>query len=158
MKRWVEEYGENLLAVTAGCMILAIIVTSGILAAIGTRIDTKESCNKKYQDFQSFWKISQREKPKIVCNTKKYCYAGEVISIDEVFQGEDADGRKLIIEVKEILDHEGISCMDMYQPKNHQIIFPKAGTYQFKVRVQDEQKLSVTKFIEIPVDNRKERL
>lgn len=157
MKKWLEEYGEMLLAVTAGGMILAFILTSGILAAIGKRVDTGVNCKVEHQVFQVFEKLCQRGKPEIVCNKEKHCYAGEVVSIEEVVQGKDADGRNLAVEVKEILDHEGVSFIDEYQRDVRQVTFQKAGVYRFKVKAQDKEKLCVTRWIELPIDNRKGR-
>lgn len=155
MGKWMEEYGETLLAGLAGCMILALVLTTGILSVIGIRIKLKENSNMQYQDMDAFSGLCQREKPEIIYDTDRHWYVGEVISIDEAFWGEDADGKQLSVKVKAITDEEGISCMDVYEEGMHQVSFQQAGIYLFELKVQDEEKLCTTAQIAVPVDNGK---
>lgn len=155
MGKWMEEYGETLLAGVAGFMVLVLILASGILSVIGARAKMEENSYKEYRDFKVFSELCQREKPEIICNAEKHWYAGEVISIEEAFFGKDAEGRKLGVEVKAITDKNGVNCMDVYQHDAHQVIFRKAGVYLFELKVQDEENLYVTSKIELSVDNRK---
>ena len=155
MGKWMEEYGEMLLAGVAGFMVLVLILTSGILSVIGTRVKMEENSYTEYRDFKVFSELCQREKPEIVCDTEKHWYAGEVISIEEAFLGTDAEGKKLGVEVKAIIDKDGVNCMDVYQREAHQVIFQKAGVYLFELEVQDEENLYVTSKIKLSVDNRK---
>lgn len=155
MGKWMEEYGETLLAGMAGFVALMLILTSGILAVIGTRARIGESTYAQYRDFDVLYKLCQREKPKIVCDAEKQWYVGEIISIDEMFEGIDAEGKYIEVKVEAITDKNGVSYMEAYNRQMHQIIFQKAGIYVFELSVQDEQNLCVTDKIEISVDNRK---
>lgn len=155
MGKWMEEYGETLLAGVAAFMVLVLILASGILSVIGARAKMEENSYSEYSDFQVFSELCQREKPKIICDAEKHWYAGEVIFIEEAFGGKDADGKKLEVEVKAITDKDGVDCMDMYQREARQIVFQKAGIYLFELKVQDEENLYVTSKIELSVDNRK---
>lgn len=155
MGKWMEEYGEILLAGVAGFMVLMLILTSGILSVIGARMKFKENTRSQYEDCKILAELCQREKPKILYDTERCWYAGEVISIQEAFWGEDADGRKLGVEVKEITDRNGSSCMESYDSGTQQVIFQKAGIYMFELEVSDQENLCVTKKIQIPVDNRR---
>lgn len=155
MGKWMEEYGETLVAVIAGFMILMLILVSGILSVIGTRAKIEENSHTEYRDFRVFSELCQRKKPEIICETDKHWYAGEVISIEEAFSGKDAEGRRLEIEVKAITDKDGVNCMEMYQHEAHQIMFQKAGVYRFELEVQDEENLCTVSKIELSVDNRK---
>ena len=155
MGKWIEEYGETLLAGMAGFMIIMLVLTSGILAVIGNRAMIKENSYTEYQDFSIFSKICQREKPKIWCNTGKSWHVGEVILIEEVFSAEDADGKNLNVKVETITDKNGVNCMDVYHRETHQVIFQKAGIYVFEIKTQDDENQYTTEKIELSVDNRK---
>lgn len=155
MGKWMEEYGEMLLAGVAGFMVLVLILTSGILSVIGTRVKMEENSYTEYRDFKVFSELCHREKPEIVCDTEKHWYAGEVISIEEAFSGKDAEGGVLEIEVKAITDKNGGDYMNIYNCETQEIIFPKAGVYVFELRVQDKENLYATSKIEFSVDNRK---
>lgn len=155
MGKWMEEYGETLVAGAAGVMILMLILVSGILSVIGARVKMEENFHTEYRDFCVFSELCQRKKPEVICETDKHWYAGEVILIEEAFSGKDAEGKRLEIEVKAITDKDGVNCMEMYQREEHQIMFQKAGVYCFELKVQDEENLCTVSKIELSVDNRK---
>ena len=64
MGKWMEEYGETLLAGVAAFMVLVLILASGILSVIGARAKMEENSYSEYSDFQVFSELCQREKPK----------------------------------------------------------------------------------------------
>ena len=47
--------------------------------------------------------------------------------------------------------------MKMYQQDTQKVIFPEAGIYVFKLRVQDKEKRYAVEEIEIPVDKREKK-
>lgn len=155
MGKWLEEYGETLLAGVAGLMVMMLVLTSGILSVLGARAKIKENSYTEYQDFQIFSEICQRERPKIWCNTEKCWYVGDVFSIEEILSSVDANGEKLSVEVEEITDQNGVTYMDVYQKEKHQVIFQKAGIYVFQLKATDRENKYTTTSIEISVDNRK---
>lgn len=156
MGKWIEEYGETLLAGMAVALIIALILTSGILSLIGARVKIKENSYTEYKDFSAFTEVCQREKPTIICNTEKQWYAGMIIPIEEVFTGKDAEGKTLEVKIEAIKDRSGNDYMLKYDKGNHQIIFQQAGVYIFTLKVQDEENLCTTSQIAFSVDNRKE--
>ena len=157
MKNGLEEYGEMLVGGVVAGMILALIFSAGLLSVVGKRTQLQKKDYSNYQDFQNFSKVCQRTAPKIFYNEQKQWYAGDIISIEEIFSGEDAEGEKLAVEVQEIVDKSGNNQMKMYQQETQKVIFPEAGIYVFKLRVQDKEKRYTVEEIEIPVDKREKK-
>lgn len=155
MRKWIEEYGEQLLSGVTGFMIIMLIVVSGVLSVIGARGKMPENYYGQYRDFDAFSELCQQKKPEIAYRPEKQWYAGEVISIEEAFSGKDGTGNCIRVEVKSITDRSGKDYMEIYNRKTHQIIFQKAGIYMFELNAQDKQKLCATQKIELSVDNRK---
>ena len=157
MKNGLEEYGEMLIGGVVAVMILVLIFSAGLLSVVGKRAQLQKKDYSNYQDFQIFSKVCQRTAPKIFYNEQKQWYAGNIISIEEIFWGEDAEGEKLVVEVQEIVDKSGNNQMKMYQQDTQKVIFPEAGIYVFKLRVQDKEKRYAVEEIEIPVDKREKK-
>ena len=59
--------------------------------------------------------------------------------------------------MQEIVDKSGNNQMKMYQQETQKVIFPEAGIYVFKLRVQDKEKRYTVEEIEIPVDKREKK-
>ena len=153
MGKWIEQYGEFLLTGIAALLITILILTTGMLSAIGERGKMEENSYTGYEDFKVFSELCRRKKPEITCNTERKWHVGEVISIEEAFAGEDADGRNLRIEVESVMDRKGDSYLEAYDKETHHIVFAEAGIYRFTLKVRDGENLCVTRQIELSVDN-----
>lgn len=154
MKNGLEEYGEILVGGIAAVMILVLLFSAGLLSGIGNRAQLQKKDYKNYQDFKVFSELCQRETPQIFYNEQKQWYAGDMISIEEIFSGEDTDGETLSVQIQKITDKLGNNQIEMYQQETGKITFAEAGVYVFKLRVQDKEKRYTVEEIEVPVDKR----
>lgn len=154
MKNGLEEYGEILVGGIVAVMILVLLFSAGLLSVIGNRTQLQKKDYKNYQDFKVFSELCQREAPTILYNEEKKWYAGDMISIEEIFSGKDTDGEILSVQVQKVTDKLGNNQMEMYQEKTGEITFEKAGVYVFQLKVQDKEKRCTVEEIEVPVDKR----
>lgn len=154
MKNGLEEYGEILVGGIVAVMILVLLFSAGLLSVIGNRTQLQKKDYKNYQDFKVFSELCQREAPTIFYNEEKKWYAGDMISIEEIFSGKDTDGEILSVQVQKITDKLGNNQMEMYQEKTGKITFAEAGVYVFQLKVQDKEKRCTVEEIEVPVDKR----
>lgn len=155
MREWIEQYGEILLAGIACNMLLMIILGTELLSQIGSKVQMPVNEYKEYEDYSVFLELCRREKPEIIYNTEKHWYEGQIILIEEAFRGIDWNGNTLEVKVIDIKDRNGKTYIDTYQEERHQVIFSQAGTYIFELKVQDSERQSVIRRIELSVDNRK---
>ena len=139
-------------------MVCAILIASfvgmSLLPRLGEHMDVPEENYSGYGDAAQTKLACDRKPPEIVRKGAGNCRPGEEVPVGKLFQGIDAAGNPIGVQVLDIRDSQGIRRMDCYRKAGHKIVFPQKGIYLLELQAVDGQRKPARKKFVMIADNR----
>lgn len=127
--------------------LLVFAAGSALLPKLGQEMDIPGTEYRGYQDFAQTKSVCSRKPPKIVRKGSWRWNEGEEIGIGRIFQGTDAEGNAVYVEVADVIDEKGNSRIGHYHRGGHKLVGLEKGMYLLELRASDtEHKVSVKRF------------
>lgn len=154
MNKVFRELSGWLVAALVFAAVAAILTGGSLLENVGRRMEVQEEDFSSMADSKAVAAVCERKEPIIRCIGEKIWSAGENISISQVFEAEDAEGRELEITVIDITDQEGNSVINCYREDIQQAVFWEKGIYTFLLKAIDKERKTCTEKMPILIDQR----
>lgn len=139
-------------------IVCAILIASfmgmSLLPQLGEHMDAPKENYSGFGDAVQTKLACERKPPKIVRKGAGNCKPGEELSVGKAFQGVDAAGNPIAVQVLDIRDSQGTRRMDCYHKAGHKIVFPQKGVYLLELLAVDGQRKPARKKFVMIADNR----
>lgn len=135
-------------------ILLAAIGGMSLLPRLGEHMDVPTENYSGYGDAVQTKLACDRNPPQIVRKGAGSFKPGEEFFVGQVFQGMDAAGAPIGVQVLDIRDGQGNRRMDCYRKAGHKIVFPEKGIYLLELQAVDGQRKHVKKRFLLLADNR----
>lgn len=135
-------------------ILLAAIGGMSLLPRLGEHMDVPKENYSSYGDVVQAKLACDRKPPQIVRKGAGTFKVGEEVLVGQVFQGMDAAGAPIGVQILDIRDGQGNRRMDCYRKLGHKIVFPAKGIYLLELQAVDGQCKPVRKKFLLLADNR----
>ncbi len=156
MKQVYREMAGIFLSGIVLAFALAFAMGSALLPKLGKGMDIPGTDYGEYQDFAQTKAVCKRRQPKIVRKGSFRCEEGDEILLANMFEGIDAEGNDLGIEVMDVLDEGGISQIKCYHRGGHKLVGLRQGAYLLELRAVDWERKATVKRFALLVEGKKE--
>ena len=147
MKHAYREIGKIVLAGIVMVSLTAFVAKGWLLRELGNKMDIPHREYEKYQDFASTKAVCGREAPEIVRKGSWRQKQGEAIPIADMFEGTDAEGNPVEIELVGIWYEGKNSRMEHYQREGKRLAGMESWIYLLELRAMDgERRTAIGRF------------
>lgn len=154
MKQIVRVMSDMVLPGMICAALLAAIGGMSLLPRLGEHMDVPGEDYSGYGDAVQTKLACDREPPEIVRKGAGTFQPGQEFSVGQVFQGMDAAGNPVNVQVLDIRDGQGNRRMDCYRKEGQKIVFPSKGIYMLELQAIDGQRKPARKKFMLLADNR----
>lgn len=162
MKQVIVSYGMFLLdAVLIGLLFLLLFAgikddkgNRGIFSIIGAELETGETENKVYREFEVYQSEAGRAMPTIVYQNTGIVYTGIFVVSDQI-RARDADGEELHVSLLAVSEPGTGGTFFPVLPGTKEVDFRNSGIYRLKVTAVDARRKRSTCIIAVPVNERR---
>lgn len=134
--------------------LIAALARMSLLPRLGQHMDVPRENYSGYGDTAQAKIACGRKPPQIVRKGPGNCRVGEEFPLGDIFQGMDAAGNPINIQVLDIRDSQGIRRMDCYRKVGNKLLFPTKGAYLLELQAVDGQRKMARKKFVLLSDNR----